>query len=242
MTLQETVFSGQMLAAVPIAMLAGLISFASPCVLPLVPGYLGFVSGSASTVTTRRTLGGAALFVVGFGLVFVAYGAAFGTAGAWLFRWQDVIIRILGLIVIIMGAAFIGLFRPLQRTVRTSWRPRPGLLGAPLLGATFGLGWTPCFGPTLATITALSLDSGTGLRGAALGLAYCLGLGIPFIIVAAGFGWASRTVTFLRTHIRAINLLGGCILIATGIAMLTGVWTLIMSILQGMIANTTVVL
>ena len=124
MTLQETVFSGQMLAAVPIAMLAGLISFASPCVLPLVPGYLGFVSSSAFTVTTRRTLGGAALFVVGFGLVFVVYGAAFGTAGAWLFRWQDVIIRLLGLVVIIMGAAFIGLFRPLQRTVRTSWRPR----------------------------------------------------------------------------------------------------------------------
>lgn len=242
MTLQETVFSGQMLAAVPIAMLAGLISFASPCVLPLVPGYLGYVSSSATAVTTRRTLAGATLFVVGFGLVFIAYGAAFGAAGAWLVRWQDLVIRLLGVVVIIMGAAFIGLFRPLQQTVRTAWRPRPGLLGAPLLGAMFGLGWTPCFGPTLATITALSLDSGTGLRGAALGLAYCLGLGIPFIIIAAGFGWASRTVKYLRNHIRAVNLLGGCILIATGIAMLTGMWSLIMTILQGVVANTPVVL
>ncbi len=192
MNWQEAVFSGQMIAAIPIALFAGLISFASPCVLPLVPGYLGYVTGSVAASTTRRTIIGALLFVTGFGIVFIAYGALFGALGTWLVQWQDLIIRLLGVIVIVMGAAFIGLLRPLQRTVRTSWRPPTGLTSAPLLGATFGLGWTPCFGPTLATITALSLDAGTAGRGALLGLAYCLGLGIPFVLIAAGLGWAEE--------------------------------------------------
>lgn len=239
MSWQEAVFSGQMVAAIPIALLAGLISFASPCVLPLVPGYLGYITGSATTATARRTIIGALLFVSGFGLVFVAYGTLFGTLGVWLVRWQDVLIRVLGVIVIVMGAAFIGFLRPLQRSVRTSWRPRAGLTGAPLLGATFGLGWTPCFGPTLATITALSLDAGTAGRGALLGLAYCLGLGIPFVLIAAGLGWAKNTVRFLRTHIRAVNIIGGAILILTGAAMVTGVWTRIMYAMQALIAGST---
>lgn len=237
MNLQQAVFEGQMLAAVPIAVLAGLISFASPCVLPLVPGYLGYVTGSAASSTLRRTIIGALLFVAGFGIVFVAYGALFGAIGTWLVRWQDVIIRILGILVILMGGAFIGFLRPLQRTIRSSWQPRAGIAGAPLLGATFGLGWTPCFGPTLATISALSLDAGTAGRGAFLGLAYCLGLGIPFILIAAGLGWANRSVLFLRTHIRTVNIIGGGILIATGVAMLTGVWTRVIYALQGLIAG-----
>ena len=239
MNWQETVFSGQTIAAIPIAIFAGLISFASPCVLPLVPGYLGYVTGTAAASTTRRTIIGALLFVTGFGIVFVAYGALFGALGTWLVQWQDLLIRLLGVIVIVMGAAFIGFLRPLQRTVRTSWRPRAGLTGAPLLGATFGLGWTPCFGPTLATITALSLDAGTAGRGALLGLAYCLGLGIPFVVIAAGLGWAKNTVRFLRTHIRAVNIIGGAILILTGAAMVTGVWTRIMSAMQALITGTT---
>jgi len=238
-TWQEAVFSGQMVAAVPIALLAGLISFASPCVLPLVPGYLGYITGSATSSTTKRTVIGALLFVTGFGLVFVAYGTLFGTLGTWLVQWQDILIRVLGAVVIVMGAAFIGFLRPLQRTMRLSWRPRTGLAGAPLLGATFGLGWTPCFGPTLATITALSLDAGTAGRGALLGLAYCLGLGLPFVLIAAGLGWAKHTVQFLRTHIRVINIAGGSILIATGVAMVTGVWTHIMYAMQALVAGST---
>ncbi|KQP96098.1 MULTISPECIES: cytochrome c biogenesis CcdA family protein [unclassified Rathayibacter] len=227
MNWSETVFAGQLLLAAPIAILAGLVSFASPCVLPLVPGYLAYIGGNPDLATgsRRRLLLGVGLFIGGFAVVFTAYGAAFGALGTWLLQWQDVITRILGAFVILMGVVFIGQIRFLQRTIKPRWKPATGLLGAPLLGVVFGLGWTPCFGPTLAAISALSLDGASAGRGALLGLLYCLGLGIPFLLIALGFSWASTATAFLKRHIRTINLLGGALLILIGAAMLTGLWT-----------------
>lgn len=232
----EAVLGGQLLLALPIALLAGLVSFASPCVLPLVPGYLAYASGSISVgepSSRSRLIVGTLLFIAGFAVVFVAYGAVFGTLGAWLLSWQDLIIRILGVIVILMGVVFLGQVRLLQRTIRFRWTPATGLAGAPLLGIVLGLGWTPCFGPTLAAISALSMDSGSAWRGAALGLAYCMGLGIPFLLIAFGFSWATRAMQFLRRHIRTINIAGGVLLIALGLAMVTGLWTVWIYQLQG---------
>jgi cytochrome c-type biogenesis protein len=224
--------AGPLVLAIPVALLAGLVSFASPCVLPLVPGYLAYVGGFADgrSADSRRgrerlrLMSGVLLFVLGFAVVFVAFGIAFGAAGFWLIHWRDLLTRLAGVIVIVLGVVFIGRLPFFQRTIRTSWEPIAGLAGAPLLGAVFALGWTPCIGPTLAAILGLSLDGGSPWHGAALGFAYALGLGIPFIIVALGFGWASRSITFLRRHIRAINVAGGGLLIVIGVLMVTGVW------------------
>jgi cytochrome c-type biogenesis protein len=237
----EAVLSGQMLLAVPIALLAGLVSFASPCVLPLVPGYLGYIGGVAKTGSgsvkrqRARLLIGVALFVIGFSVIFVAYGAAFGALGVWLTVWQDSITRILGVLVIVMGLVFIGQFTFMQRTIKPSWVPATGLAGAPLLGIVFGLGWTPCIGPTLSAITLMGLDQGSPWRGAVLGLFYCLGLGIPFLLVAIGFNWVAGSVEFLKKHIRAVNIIGGSMLIIIGILMVSGIWTIFMSQLGAVI-------
>jgi cytochrome c-type biogenesis protein len=236
----QIVFSGQLLLALPIAVLAGLVSFASPCVLPLVPGYLAYVGGMSDPGAKRdrsRVLLGVALFVLGFAVVFVAYGAAFGALGLWLVRWQEVVIRVLGVLVILMGLVFIGQFSFLQRTIKPTWRPATGLIGAPLLGIVFGLGWTPCIGPTLAAISALSVGSGSPWRGALLGLFYCIGLGIPFLLVALGFDWVAGSVAFLKRHIRVINIIGGVLLVVIGILMATGLWTAMMSQFLGVISG-----
>jgi cytochrome c-type biogenesis protein len=236
----QIVFSGQLLLALPIAVLAGLVSFASPCVLPLVPGYLAYVGGMSDPGVARdrrRIVTGVALFVLGFAVVFVAYGAAFGALGLWLVRWQEVVIRVLGVLVIAMGLVFIGQFSFLQRTIKPTWRPATGLVGAPLLGIVFGLGWTPCIGPTLAAISALSVGSGSPWRGALLGLFYCIGLGIPFLLVALGFDWVAGSVAFLKRHIRVINIIGGAVLVVIGILMATGLWTAMMSQFLGVITG-----
>lgn len=240
MDIGQIVFSGQLLLALPIAVLAGLVSFASPCVLPLVPGYLAYVGGISDPGAARdrrRIVTGVALFVLGFAIVFVAYGAAFGALGLWLVRWQEVVIRVLGVLVIAMGLVFIGQFSFLQRTIKPTWRPATGLIGAPLLGIVFGLGWTPCIGPTLAAISALSVGSGSPWRGALLGLFYCIGLGIPFLLVALGFDWVAGSVAFLKRHIRVINIIGGALLVVIGILMATGLWTAMMSQFLGVITG-----
>lgn len=240
MNVGQIVFSGQLLLALPIALLAGLVSFASPCVLPLVPGYLAYVGGMSDPGAKRdrsRVLTGVALFVLGFAVVFIAYGAAFGALGLWLVRWQEVVIRVLGVLVILMGLVFIGQFSFLQRTIKPTWRPATGLIGAPLLGVVFGLGWTPCIGPTLAAISALSVGSGSPWRGALLGLFYCIGLGIPFLLVALGFDWVAGSVAFLKRHIRVINIIGGALLVVIGVMMATGLWTAMMSQFLGVISG-----
>ncbi|CAM5455623.1 MULTISPECIES: cytochrome c biogenesis protein CcdA [Leifsonia] len=232
MNISATVFSGQLMFALPLALLAGLVSFASPCVLPLVPGYLAYVGGMTDPRVQRdrrRVLIGVVLFIVGFGVVFVSYGAAFGALGLWLVQWQDTLIRVLGAVVILMGIAFLGQLPGLQRTIKPAWRPATGLIGAPVLGVVFGLGWTPCIGPTLAAISALSVGSASPWRGALLGMAYCLGLGIPFVVVALGYDWVAGSVAFIKQHIRTINVIGGALLITIGALMITGLWTELMS-------------
>lgn len=239
----ELVLSGNLIVAIPIAILAGLISFASPCVLPLVPGYLGFVGGFAGgdgegatdQRNRRRLLLGVALFVLGFSIVFVTFGLVFGVAGLLLKQWMDIITRVAGVIVILMGLVFIGQFTFLQRTITPRWRITTGLAGAPLLGLVFGLGWAPCIGPTLTAVLALSMDGGSPARGAVLGAAYCLGLGVPFLLVALGFGWVSGSVAWLRRNIRVVNIIGGAVLVVIGILMVTGLWQAMISALGAVI-------
>ncbi len=236
----QIVTSGQLLLAIPIAIFAGLISFASPCVLPLVPGYIAYVGGVSEPGDKhgrRRTTIGVCLFVLGFAAVFIAYGALFGAFGFWLVRWQDLITRIMGVLVVLMGLAFLGAFSFFQRTAKLSLRPATGLSGAPLLGIVFGLGWTPCMGPTLAAVLSLSLSSQSALRGAVLTGFYSLGLGIPFVLIALGFAWMSGAIGFLRRHIRVINIVGGSVLVVIGLLMVTGVWTVLIYELQSVMAT-----
>jgi cytochrome c-type biogenesis protein len=234
----ELVGDGQLVIALPIALLAGLLSFLSPCILPLVPGYLGYVGGLSGTGGRRdrsRLVIGVSLFVLGFTLVFVATNAAFGAVGTWLIVYADTITRFAGVLVILLGLVFIGQFTFLQRQFKPNRMPATGLAGAPLLGILFGLGWTPCLGPTLAAITAISLSGGSAWQGVVLGVVYSLGLGIPFILVAFGFGWVATSVAWIKKRIRVVNIVGGSLLVIIGVLMVTGLWSLWMSELGGLI-------
>ncbi|WP_146793024.1 cytochrome c biogenesis CcdA family protein [Agrococcus baldri] len=230
--------SGQLLVSVPIALLAGLVSFASPCILPLVPGYLGLVGSLVGKDGGRgRLVAGVALFIAGFTLVFVLGTAVVGAASSFLLQHADLLVRILGAVLIVLGLVFVGQFSFLQRI----WKPQQvksgGMWAAPVVGVVFALGWTPCSGPTLAAISALTVTTGSAWQGAVLGLAYALGLGVPFLLIALGLGWAGGAVAWLRRHIRLVNILGGAMLIAIGLLMVTGAWNAIMQSLQGWIAS-----
>lgn len=234
--------SGSMALAVPVAILAGLVSFASPCVVPLVPGYLGYVSGMAGAgaagsgrASRPRLILGAALFVLGFSAVFIALGFLVSSLGAALTSSMTVITRVLGVVVILLGFAFMGAVPFLQSERRVHVSPRAGLAGAPLLGAAFGLGWTPCIGPTLAAVFTLSLSEATQGRGVALAAAYCVGLGLPFILLAALFERSGRVLGWLRRHRLALMRAGGLMLIALGLLLVTGLWDRLTGLLQGWI-------
>jgi cytochrome c-type biogenesis protein len=259
-TFRSLVTDGPLLVAAGVAALVGLISFASPCVLPLVPGYLAYVSGLvgagvpvaapaapgavATAVRTdersprARMVLGAVLFVLGFTAVFVAFGAAFGGLGRLMLTYADVLNRVFGVVTILVGLGFLGWLPLLQRTKRLAARPAAGLAGAPLLGIVFGLGWTPCLGPTLSAVYSLAFTEATATRGALLGVAYCLGLGIPFVLVALGARWAMGATSFLRRHARTVTRVGGAVLVVVGLLLLTGAWTEIMQWLRSWLAAT----
>jgi cytochrome c-type biogenesis protein len=228
---QQTAASGNLLLAVPVAMIAGLVSFFSPCVLPLLPGYLSYVSGVAAqdleSARRGRLLAGSVLFVLGFSAVYVLGGALFGSVGLELAEHQRTLSIVTGVLIVVMGLAFIGLVPLLQRDVRIHAVPAIGLAMAPLLGFFFGLGWAPCVGPTLLAVVglALSSDDASASRGAFLTLFYCLGLGIPFVLAALGFGRFMRAVSWFRRHQRAVSVAGGLLLIAVGVLLVSGLWT-----------------
>jgi cytochrome c-type biogenesis protein len=233
-SLTETAAAGPLLAALGLCVLAGLVSFASPCVVPLVPGYLSYLaavvgepdSGAGRAAVRWRVAGSALLFVAGFTAVFVLGTVAVLGMTTTLITNQVVLQRIGGVITIIMGLAFIGFIPALQRQARFTPRQLAGLAGAPLLGAVFGLGWTPCLGPTLTGVIAVAsaTDGASVARGVTLVIAYCAGLGIPFIVLALGSGWAVGAFGWLRRHSRAIQVFGGVLLIAVGVALVTGMW------------------
>ena len=227
----EILVSGGLWLALPIALAAGLLSFLSPCVLPLVPGYLGYVSGVARDDARRRSrmVIGSALFIAGFSAVFLTLFLLAGTVGVFFVQYRDLLLRIGGAVLILLGLVFIGQVTFFQRTIKPAWRPRTGLLGAPLLGIVFAIGWTPCTGPTLAAVSALAIDLGDPGRALLVGIFYCLGLGIPFVLVALGFGWVGSSIAWVKRHIRAINIAGGVLLIVIGVLMVSGVWTFVMS-------------
>lgn len=240
MTPGEIVLSGSMLLALPIALLAGVITFLSPCVLPLVPGYLGYVAGSAAP--RSRVIAGSLLFVLGFTTVFVLLGVLAGTAGL-LFLSQNTWVQVvLGALVVIFGLTMIGQFKFLQQSIKLPISPKLGIAGAPLLGVVFALGWTPCIGPTLSAVLVLASDSGDPVRGAILATVYSLGIGIPFVLIAAGFNWATKSVGFVKRHIRGFNLFGGGMLVLIGVLLMTGIWGRFIAWIQVVTSGFTVLL
>jgi len=240
----EIVLSGSLLLALPIALLAGLVAFASPCVLPLVPAYLGYVGGMTKLPEPGQRSGrgplllGVLLFVLGFSAVFVGLSIAFASVGALLGTQLDLITRIAGVVVILMGFVFIGQVSFMQRNLILPVKAATGVAGAPVLGVVFGLGWAPCIGPTLIAVNALALSVGDIGRAAILATAYCLGLGLPFLALALGMHSATKAMSFMRRHIRIINIFGGALLMLIGLAMVTGLWQQLMSMLLVVIGGT----
>lgn len=257
----DVLVSGSLLLAVPLAVAAGLVSFASPCVLPLVPAYLSYATGlsaaelmPAAAVATPAAAGalpaagsagatdpavpadrtaarrrgtlvwGTVLFVAGFSAVFVSYGVLFGGLGAALLAHEAALTRVLGVVVVVMGLGFLGVLPSLQRELRWHARPSRGLWGAPLLGALFGLGWTPCIGPTLAAVQGLAFTEASAARGALLSVAYCVGLGLPFLAVGLAMERGLGALAWARRHARLIQQVGGAGLVLLGAAMITGLW------------------
>ena len=225
----ETAVAGSMPLAVPVAVLAGVLSFFTPCVVPLLPGYLAYATGMSAadisgTGRRGRAIAGTALFVAGFAAVFVAAGVVFGMVGQWLIAYQTVITRLVGVLTIVMGLIFAGVVPLGRREFRMQRLPAVGIAGAPLLGVVFGLGWTPCLGPTLSVVISLALTEGNAARGGLLAFAYAIGLGLPFLVAAAAFSRMGRTVTFLRRHQLLLLRIGGFAMVVVGALLLTGVW------------------
>lgn len=270
-----TVTDGPLLLALPVAAVAGLVSFLSPCVLPLVPGYLSYVTGlsgaelgeTAPAAAAPRPRGGggvavlappvaavpvashrgrvalgAGLFVLGFSAVFVSEGVLFGGLGAQLLAYKPVVDRVLGALTVLLGLAFLGLVPGLQREVRVHRLPAAGLAGAPLLGVLFGVGWTPCLGPTLAAVQTLAYTQASAGRGALLSAAYCAGLGLPFVLTGLAFRRALGAFAVVKRHYAAVTRTGGALLVVVGLLLVSGLWQQLVAQLQHLVSSTGTVL
>lgn len=233
----EQVNSGTMLLAIPVAAVAGLVSFFSPCVVPLLPGYVSYATGlsGADLETARRgrMLAGTFLFVAGFTVWFVILGTATGALGEWLWEYKRQISLVLGFVTILVGLVFMGVVPWFQRDVRVHKVPAVGLAAAPLLGLLFAIGWTPCLGPTIAAVQSLALTEGTAGRGATLSVAYSLGLGIPFIVLGLAYRRTLGAVRWVRRHQVWVTRLGGLMLVVVGLLLVTGWWDLWVAELRG---------
>ena len=233
---RDTALDGSLLLAVPVALVAGLVSFFSPCVVPLLPGYLSYTTGLSGTdlasARRGRMLAGSLLFVLGFSFVFVSFGALFGQVGDWLWEYQREVTVTLGAMTILVGIAFLGAVPWLQRDWRIHRVPAVGLAAAPLLGVLFGLGWTPCIGPTLGAITSLAVNEGSAERGALLSFVYCLGLGLPFVVAALAYRRMLGAIGWVRRHQQWVTRLGGLMLIAVGVLLVTGWWDVLVGDLR----------
>ena len=235
--------TGALPLAVLVALAAGFVSFASPCVLPLVPGFLGYVTGLSGVSLEQRGRGrlmlGALLFVLGFSIVFIAVAVTVSAAGTLLTEHQSVLMRGGGVVVILMALMFLGSGR--LATLHPGWKPAAGLAGAPLLGMVFGLGWAPCTGPTFGAIialsTALSGDQHLIARGIGLATAYSVGLGVPFLMIAGGYSRAGRASRWLREHYRGIQIAGGALLLVVGLLLVTGLWEIVTTSMQSRLVD-----
>lgn len=233
----QQALGSSLLLAIPVALLAGLVSFASPCVLPLLPGYLSYATGLGvaqivdGTGRRRTLLLGTLGFVVGFAVIFVVTGALIGGLGAALIAHQRAISIGVGVLIMALGAMFAGLI-PFGREFRVRAMPRFSVAASPLLGAVFALGWTPCIGPALATVLTLSINEGSAVKGGVLAFAYALGLGVPFIVVGLTFGRAKRLLGWLTTHQRGVQIAGGVLMMGVGLAFVTGAWDALMALMR----------
>ena len=230
----EHLLGGYLLVAFPIAVLAGLISFISPCVLPLVPGYLSFAAGYSKS--KGQVFLGSLLFVLGFSVLFISYGALFGGIGSRIATNDETITRILGVITILLGLIFMGRF-PMMRTFSPKVATNGGLIGAPLLGFLFGVGWTPCIGPALATVQTLAFQESSAVRGAILSFGYCIGLGAPFIASGLFLDKSARIRKFLTKRGDLISKIGGVFLVLIGIAQVLGLWSDLMISMRSLITD-----
>jgi cytochrome c-type biogenesis protein len=243
----STVLQGSLLLAVPVALLAGAVSFFSPCVVPLLPGYVSYMTGlsGADLESARgsrgRLLSGSVLFVLGFALVFISFGVLFGALGSWLTEYQDPIMRVMGIVTIGLGLAFMGWVPFLQRDFRVHRVPAVGVVAAPLLGVLFGLGWTPCVGPTLGAVLTLSYTEASAGRGAFLAFVYSVGLGLPFVVAALAFRRMLGAVAWVRRHQVWVTRLGGAMLVLVGVLLVTGAWDLLIADMRGWVSGFTTV-
>lgn len=241
----STAMDGSLLLALPIALVAGSVSFFSPCVVPLLPGYLSYVTGlsgmdlEASKAGSHRgrMLAGTLLFVLGFTVVFVSGGVLFGALGDLFFEHARLLTQVLGAATIVLGLVFLGVVPFLQRDARVHQVPAVGVAAAPLLGVLFGLGWTPCIGPTLGAVLSLATTEASAERGAVLALAYSLGLGLPFVLAGLAFRRFVGAVGFLRRHQVWVTRLGGAFLVLLGILLLTGAWDALVAEMRGGISG-----
>ena len=232
--LVDQVFDGGILLASLVALIAGLVSFASPCVIPLVPGYLAYVSGVAGS--KRKVFLGALLFVLGFSVLFISYGALFGEIGSRILNNSTLLSRLLGALTIFFGLIFL-LPDKFYRSFKAPFFARSGLISAPLLGFMFGLGWTPCIGPTLGAVQTLAIIEASALRGAFLSFVYCIGLGLPFLLFALFIDKSKALQQAIAKRGRIVSIIGGSFLILIGLMQILGLWESLIANLRGTISS-----